>query len=115
MQVRGTDAIAFEAAAALDAYEEQLTQLRRHGADPGRIGAMQAALRRAGSLCLRLPHLSGASLALLLSHHRLLADLARAGDDARLAATAPSLEPVEECVRDLQRLCRELFLASHLQ
>ena len=112
--MQGTDTIAFEAAAALDAYEEQLASLRRPGASPGRVASMQVELRRICSLCLVLPQLSASSLALLLAHHRLLAVLA--GSTPGLAAEhRASFDAVEQCVRGLRRQCSELFRAPHLQ
>ena len=110
--MRCTDALAFEAAAALDAYEEHLLTLRRHGAQPWRIALFHRQLRRVCSCCLGLPQVSGASVALLLAHHRWLAELCAEG---RLAdAAAPSLVAVEQCLGSLQRACRELFVAPHL-
>lgn len=108
-----TEAVAFEAAAALEAYEDQLLALRAPGVDPRRIAAVQRELRRVCSCCLRLPQLSGASIALLLAHHRLLAELARAGEHRARHAPAAGLREVEQCVAALQRACRELFLAPH--
>lgn len=108
-----TEAVAFEAAAALDAYEDQLLALRL-GPHPQGVARIQRELRRACSCCLRLPQLSGASVALLLAHHRLLADLTRRGEDRAGAAGAAGLRDVEQCLATLQRACRELFLAPHL-
>lgn len=109
-----TEAVAFEAAAALEAYEHQLLAMRRPGAQPRRIATIQRELRRVCGCCLRLPQLSGASLALLLAHHRLLAELARSDADQAVRPAAAALQEVEQCVVILQRACRELFLAPHL-
>lgn len=109
-----TDTIAFEAAAALDAYGEHLAGLHGGSAAPARIASMQQELRRICSCCARVPELSGPSIALLLAHHRLLADLARHPDpDAR--EDAASMLAVDQCLALLQRRCREMLLAPHLQ
>lgn len=109
-----TDAIAFEAAAALDSYGEQLAGLRGEMAAPARIASMQQELRRVCGCCARVPELSGPSIALLLAHHRLLADLARHPEpDAQ--EDAASMGAVDQCLALLQRRCRELLLAPHLQ
>jgi hypothetical protein len=110
-----TDAIAFEAAAALDAYEEQLLTVRRIGAHPHQLASTQMELRRVCNCCLRLPQLSGPGLALLLAHHRLLAEWASGHKEGVVDAASPSLATVEQCLASLQRRCRELFLAPHLQ
>jgi hypothetical protein len=110
-----TDAIAFEAAAALDAYEEQLLTVRRTGPDPHRFVRLQVALRRVCNCCLHWPQLSAPSIALLLAHHGLLAELARMGEGRAADASPASMEAVEQCVAMLQRRCRELLLAPHLQ
>lgn len=115
MLVQGTDAIAFEAAAALETYEEQLAALRCARTGPGGIASMQTALRRICGVCLCLPQLSTATLAVLLAHHRLLADLARAGMSPAAGWCSASFDAVEQSVRVLQRKCRELFLAPQLQ
>jgi hypothetical protein len=108
-----TEAVAFEAAAALDAYEDQLFAMRRLGANQLRIATIQKEMKRVCSCCHRLPQLSGASIALLLAHHRLLAKLASTGEDNAGLPAAGSQE-VEQCVLTLQRACRELFLAPRL-
>lgn len=109
-----TEAVAFEAAAALETYEDRLLAMRELGADPQRIALVQRELRRVCSWCMRLPRLSGPSLALLLAHHRLLAALARSGEDAAQASETAGLREVQESVATLHRACRELFLAAHL-
>lgn len=109
-----TEAFAFEAAAALDAYEEQLLAIRHHGADPLAVARIQKALRQACGCCLRLPQLAGPSVSLLLAHHRLFAQLApRAGECAGVPATI-GFDEVEGCIASLHRACRDLFLAPHL-
>src|SRR5690606_33173792 len=99
--MQSSEAVAFEAAAALEAYEDQLLALRRLGAHPQRIAIAQRELRRACGSCLRLPQLAGASVALLLAHHRLLAELARQGEHLAAAPAAVRLEEVERCVSTL--------------
>lgn len=108
------NAMAFEAAAALEAYEDQLAATRRLGAHPARIAVLQRELRRVCGCCLRLPQLSVGSVALLLAHHRLLAELARPDREPAAAPVAALRRDVEQCVATLQRACRELFLAPHL-
>lgn len=105
-----TDTLAFEAAAALAAYEEQLDTLQRSGPHPRSVAAIQGALGHLCNRCLRLPQLSGAGISLLLAHHRMLAELAR----GPVAAPAAGLQELERCIRTLRRACRELFLAPHL-
>ncbi len=112
--MQGTEAIAFEAAAALEDYEAHLLAMHRPGARPRSVATFQKELSRVRSCCLRLPQLSGASVALLLAHHKLLAELARGDGDKALALRAVELQRVEQCVVALQRACRELFLARHL-
>lgn len=109
-----TEAVAFEAAAALEAYEDQLLAMRRSGVHPQGVARVQGELRRVCGCCLRLPQLAGASVALLLAHHRLLAELARRGADGAAAPAAARLQEVEQCLATLHRACRELFLAPHL-
>ena len=109
-----TDALGFQAAAALEAYEELLPGVCRPDADPGRTGLLQLALRRVCTCCLGSAQLSGAALGLLLAHHALLSELTRSGGDLSDAAAAQALRRVEECVHVLKRACRELFLAPHL-
>lgn len=109
-----TEAIAFEAAAALENYEAHLLSIHRLGGRPRNVATFQKELSRVRSCCLRLPQLSGASVALLLAHHKLLAELARGDGDKSLALRAAELQKVEKCVVTLQRACRELFLARHL-
>lgn len=109
-----TDALAFEAAAALEAYEEQLLAMRGPGAAPRGAALIQRELTRVCGCCLRLPQLAGASVGLMIAHHRLLADLASRGEDGRTAPGAARLQEVEQCLAILQRSCRELFLAPHL-
>lgn len=109
-----TDAIAFEAAAALDAYEARLLTLRCAGTDPHAIASLQADLKRVCGCCLRLPQLSGASVALLLAHHRLLAELTRPVVDGDKGGLTPGFRAVEQCVGLLQRGFRRLFLSPHL-
>jgi hypothetical protein len=106
------DAIAFETAAALEVYEEQLILLQRRVEEPGQIAALESAVCRACRCALRLPQLAGASVALLLAHHRLLAELAR-GPRAEEACSS-TVRSVEACVHVLLRECRLLFLARHL-
>lgn len=108
------ETVAFEAAAALEAYDEQLLAMRELGFDPRRVALIQRELRRVCSCSLRLPQLSGPSLALLLAHHRLLADLARSGEGEAGTSEPAELQEVEQCVVTLYRACRELFLATHL-
>jgi hypothetical protein len=108
------DAAGFQVAAALEAYEEQLVGVCRESGDPARTGRLQAALRKVCSCCLGLPQLSAAALALLIAHHRFLADLSRSGGDPAAPAPACSLRIVEQCVQFLKRHCREMFLAPHL-
>ena len=107
-----TDAMAFEAAAALDAYEEQLMDLRSWLADR-RIACVQLELRRVCGHCMGLPQLSGATMALLLAHHRLLAELASRNVPQSDAPPA-ALADVQDCVIALRRQCRELFVAPRL-
>lgn len=109
-----TAVVAFEAAAALDAYEDQLSAMRRPGARAARIPMLQAELRRVCYCCLGLPQLSVASVALLLAHHRLVADMTQPERDPAAAPAAASLRDVEQCLATLQRACRDLFLAPHL-
>lgn len=109
------DTAAFEATAALEAYEDQLRALRRCGARESVIAPLHEALRRVSANCLRLPQLSGPSLALLLAHHRLLADLSHAGGAAARAPSGARLLELEQCMGTLRRACRELFLARHRQ
>lgn len=109
-----TEAVAFEAAAALETYEDRLLAVRELGADPQHVALVQRDLRRVCSCCMRLPGLSGPSLALLLAHHRLLAALARCGEDGAQAAETAGLREVQDCVATLHRACRGLFLAPHL-
>lgn len=109
-----TEAVAFEAAAALEAYEDQLLAMRELGVHPRRVAMIQRELGRVSSCSLRLPQLSGPSLALLLAHHRLLAALARSGEGGTGACEPAGLQEVEQCVVTLHRACRELFLAPHL-
>lgn len=109
-----TEAVAFKAAAALEAYEDGLLAMRRSGVHPQAVARVQKELRRVCSCCLRLPQLSGASVALLLAHHRLLARLARRGENAAVAPGAALLQEVEQCLATLRRACRQLFLAPHL-
>ena len=72
-----TDACAFEAAAALDGYEARLAFLSRARAHPAELARADAEIRKVCTACAALPQLSVASVALLLSHYRLLAELAR--------------------------------------
>lgn len=110
-----TDAMAFEAAAALDAYDEQLLELRRTGPQPGRVHLLQQQLARVCSCCMPLPQLLAPSIALLLAHRRYVAEMAGLGQGCRRGAASPGLEAVTQCIGLLQRRCRELFLAAHLQ
>lgn len=108
------DAIGFEAAAALDAYEEQLHAMRGLGVQARQVARLQGELRRVCRCCLRIPQLSGPGIDLLLAHHRLLAELARCGEEWLADPVAPGVEAVERCLANLRRACRELFLAPHL-
>ena len=110
MGTQSTGAMAFEATAALDRYEEQLAALRRQGAAAETVVRAQAELHRICDVCLHLPRLSSAALDLLLSHHRLLAELAR-GQGAPARASQDS---VDRCIALLRRECRGLFVAAHL-
>jgi hypothetical protein len=109
-----TDALAFRAAAALDGYEEKLFALDVDRADTQAIAAMQLELRRLCTCCLGLPQLSGAALALLLAHHRLLADLSHQGSGRPADVAARSLRAVQEALEQLRSRCRELLVAPHL-
>ena len=109
-----TETAAFEASAALDAYEEQLLTSRVMGASPHRLALMQTKLRRACACCVLLPQLSAASIALLLAHHQLLAELARPAGGTSEERGSTTVKAVEQCVANLQRGCRHLFLAPHL-
>ncbi|QJW85380.1 hypothetical protein HK414_24450 [Ramlibacter terrae] len=60
-----------------------------------------------------MPQLSVASVALLLAHHRLLADLAFSEAQPPRVPECNTRE-VEQCLADLRRACRELFLSPHL-
>jgi hypothetical protein len=108
------DALAFEAAAALDAYEEQLASLRRTGPDPECIAALQRELHRVCSRSPRLPQLQSACVALLLAHHRLLAELADGNSQAGSERASTVRRIHEESLQLLRRECRMLFLAAHL-
>ena len=109
------DAVAFEAAAALDAYGMQLASVRRDGMHAHRLASLQAALARVCSCCLGLPSLSAPAIALLLAHHRVLAELGQSEAAMHAPASQPGLHAIEQCVAHLQLLCRKLFLAAHLQ
>jgi hypothetical protein len=93
-----SDALAFEAAAALEAYEERLLALRGVGTHLRNVAEVQRELGRVCNCCLRLPQLAGASVDLLLAHHKLLADLARAGKGPSDAIGGAGLEEVQRCV-----------------
>lgn len=109
-----TDAIAFEAAAALDAYEAELALLARRGAHASELACADAAVRRACSWCMRLPQLSVASLALLLSHYGILSELSRRGPAGGAAAPLVQMQAHQACIRRLRRQCRELFVSARL-
>lgn len=109
--MQSIEAMAFEATAALDRYEEQLAFLVE-GDRADSVPRAQAELRRLSDLCLRLPQLASSSLALLLAHHRLLAEMAR--DEGPPPRALACMDAVEECIRVLRRQCRELFVAAHL-
>ncbi len=108
------DILAFELAAALDSYEEQLAAAPRL---PTADAAAQLQRRLHGicHCCMGLPQLASASVALMLAHHGLLADLMR---DDRVEGS-PSvhlrLHALERVVGELQRQCRAMFLAPYLQ
>lgn len=108
------DALAFQAAAALDAYKEQLASLRRWGPDPDGIAALQRELRRVCSRFSRLPQLQSARVALLLVHLRLLAELARGSPQAGRDGESTAGRVHEESLQMLRRECRALLLAAHL-
>ena len=109
------DAIAFEAAAALDAYEERLLRLQQVKAEPALLADGAAELHRACSCCIYLPQLSVACVALLLSHYRLMGRLSGGGAALALADAATALQAHQHCIAALRRSCRELFLAPGLQ
>jgi hypothetical protein len=106
-----TDAIALEAAAALENYEAELAVVARGGANASRLARADAAVRRTCSWCMRLPQLSVDAVALLLSHYRVLSELSRPRAPARRAAALLPLQAHQACIQRLRRHCRELALA----
>ncbi len=108
------DAIGFQAAAALEAYEEDLAGLLARGADAAAMARLQLRLRQACTCCLPLPQLSASAVALMLAHHRFLADFCRSGGNAAQPEAARSLRTLEHCAAVLKGGCRELFVAAHL-
>ncbi|MBC5785444.1 hypothetical protein H8N03_21025 [Ramlibacter sp. USB13] len=111
MPVRTPDTIAFEAAAALDAYEARMARMARGVATPADLALAAGDLHRLCARCMHLPRVSASCIGLLLSHYRLLASLAGADD----ACLAPSLRRAHQaCIERLRQECREFFLAPHL-
>ncbi|MEJ8838822.1 hypothetical protein [Ramlibacter sp. AN1133] len=108
-------AIAFEAAAALDQYESDLAFLRDGDAQACDFARADAEVRAACSRCMRLPQLCVDAIALLLSHHRLLAELGRPGEARARHAPLARLQSHQRCIARLRRQCRKLFIAPHLQ
>jgi hypothetical protein len=110
-----TDAIAFEAAAALDDYEAELALVAGGGANASELARTDAAVRRTCGWCMRLPQLSVDAVALLLSHYRVLSELSRPRAPARPAAALVPLQAHQACIQRLRRHCRQLLLAPHLR
>lgn len=108
--MQATDTIAFELAAALDAYEEQLAAVRR-SRSPLAVAQLQRRVHRVCRSCLGLPQLAAATVAFVLSHHGVLADLMC---DGRAPPAQSRLQALDQCIVSLRRQCRELFLAPHL-
>lgn len=108
------DTLAFELAAALDAYEEQLALLRS-APTAAAAAQLQRKLHRVCHGCGGLPQLAAAAVALMLAHHGLLADLMRDDRNESARPLRPCFLAVEQSVRVLQRHCREMFLAPYLQ
>lgn len=111
--MHATDTLAFELAAALDAYEEQLAAVRRRPTADA-AAQLQRRLHRVCHSCPGLPQLAAATVALMLAHHGLLSDLMRDGRSERTPSVQPSMQALEQSVRSLQRQCREMFLAPYL-
>lgn len=107
------DILAFELAAALDAYEEQLAALASTGRLIG-VAQLQRTLHQVSQSCVGLPQLAGATVDLVLSHHGFVADLMRDGGSGGAPASEESVQALEHCVRSLQRQCRQMFVAPHL-
>lgn len=112
---RGPDAVAFQAAAALESYEEHLLCACEDGCRLLELTVAESDLQHLRSTCTRLPQLRAPLLELLLSHSRLLAQGA-APDCAHVrTALEAGLQQHRECISSLRRHCRELFVAPHLR
>ena len=107
-------AIAFEAAAALDAYEEGLLRLRQSRAEPALLAHAGTDLHRVCGCCIHLPQLSVGCVTLLLSHYRLMRRLAGGSGALAEAEGRTALEAHQRCIAALRRSCRELLLAPRL-
>jgi hypothetical protein len=108
------DAIAFEAAAALDAYEERVLRLRQARAEPALLAHAGSDLHRVCGCCIHLPQLSVGCVTLLLSHYRLMRRLAGGNGALPAADRSQALEAHQRCIAALRRSCRELLLAPRL-
>jgi hypothetical protein len=112
--MQAPDITAFELAASLDAYEEQLAVVRRAGS-PLAVAQLQKSVHRVCRSCMGLPQLAVASVAFLLAHHGFLADLMREGGGAGAPSTQLAMQALDQCVRSLHRQCRELLVAPPLR
>lgn len=111
---RGLDAVAFQAAVALESYEEHLLCACEDGCRLLEMAEAESDLQQLRSTCTRLPQLRAPLLELLISHSRLLAQ--GAAPEAGLPAGIPGgLQQHRECISSLRRRCRELFVAPHLR
>lgn len=109
-----TDAIAFEAAAALDGYEARLGLLSEASARPSDLAQADAEIRNVCRWCAHLPELSVACVALLLSHYRLMGELSQRATRRVAAARLAHIQSHNACIALLRQQCRMLFLAPHL-
>lgn len=109
------DAIAFEAATALDAYEARLEVLFRSDAQPWMIAQTDAEIRQIWCWCLHLPQLSMACVALLLSHYRLMGELGSQATKRGTAARLAHIQSHTACIAFLRQQCGMLLFPARLQ
>jgi hypothetical protein len=108
------DAIAFEAAAALDGYEARLGLLSRADVNPSDFGRADADIRKVCCWCVHLPQPSVCCVALLLSHYHLMSELSQELTGRLAPARLARIQSHNAYIAQLRHQCRSLFLAPHL-